>query len=257
MKIVVLIKSVPDTASLLQLTVDNKSILTDQLEYIMNPYDEFALEEAVLLKKSVGGEIITVSLGDKQSVKCIRQSLAVGADTSIWIRTSASIHLTAYKVAKIMAPVIRELAPDVIFAGKQAIDDDAAQVPERIAELLDMPHVSSITSFSLKDRNVMVDRQVEGGQYRMETTLPAMFTTEKGLNVPRYPKLMDILNAKKKQIREIIMDDMGDQDCSLKPGLETILMVLQKQKRAAMIIAGEPSEQVGKLVPLLRTEGIL
>jgi electron transfer flavoprotein beta subunit len=257
MKIVVLIKSVPDSASLLQIAADNKSIFSNELQFIMNPYDEFALEEAVRLKETRGGEVVVVSMGNDQAVKCIRQALAVGADSAIWIRSEKLCQLTPRSVAMIIASVIRELDPDVIFAGKQAIDDDASQVPERVAELLNLPHVSALTKFSFEGEKVTVDRQVEGGHYTIETTLPALFTTDKGLNVPRYPKLTDILSAKRKGVLEIEPSEIPFLQGELEPGLEVVSMRLQKQKRTAKIMQGGPSEQVDQLIPLLRTEGFI
>lgn len=257
MKIAVLIKSVPDTASVLKLEGNNTFVMTDELEHIVNPYDEFALEEAVRLKEAFGGEVTVVSMGNEQVVKSIRHALAVGADSAIWVRVSGPIRFTSRSTAKILASVIRRLKPDVIFAGKQAVDDDSAQIPERVAELLALPHVSAVTRFSLKGQKVTVDRQVEGGYYTIETTLPALFTTEKGLNVPRYPKLPDILKAKRKMVEELAPEDLNFQPCDLDPGVEISSMALQKQTRSSKLLDGVPHEQVGQLIPVLMSEGIL
>jgi len=257
MKIAVLIKSVPDTASVLKLEGNNTFVMTDELEHIMNPYDEFALEEAVRLKEAFGGEVTVVSMGNEQAVKSIRHALAVGADSAIWVRISGPIRFTSRSTAKILASVVRRLKPDAIFAGKQAVDDDAAQIPERVAELLALPHVSAVTRFSLNGQKVTVDRQVEGGYYTIETTLPALFTTEKGLNVPRYPKLPDILKAKRKVVEELAPEDLNLQSCDLEPGVEISSMALQKQTRSSKLLEGIPHEQVGQLIPVLMSEGML
>lgn len=257
MKSVVLMKAVPDTASVLQLDVDNRSILTEGLEFILNPYDEFALEEAIRLKESSGGEVIAVGVGDEHTVKCLRQALAVGADFAILIRASEPERITPSLAAKLLAVVIRDLQPDAIFAGKQAIDDDAAQVPERVAELLGLPHVSAITRLTLDSRSVMVERQVEGDHYTISTALPALFTTEKGLNQPRYPRLPEILKAKRKEIREIDPEDLTPGECELLPGQVVTMLTLQEQKRSAIIMSGSPDSQVTKLVSILKADGLL
>lgn len=257
MKSVVLIKAVPDTASVLQLDVDNRSILTEGLEFILNPYDEFALEEAIRLKESNGGEIIAIGLGDEHTVKCLRQALAVGADFAIIIRAPEPECISPSLTAKLFAAVIRDLKPDAIFAGKQAVDDDAAQVPERLAELLGLPHVSAISKLTLDSRSVLVERQVEGDHYTISTVLPALFTTEKGLNLPRYPKLPDILKAKRKEIREINPEDLTLGKCELLPGQVVTMLTLHEQKRVPIIMSGAPDSQVAILVPMLKTEGLL
>ncbi len=257
MRILVLIKGVPDTASQLRIDMNNKHILTDELEYIVNPYDEFALEEAVKLKELSGGEVVAVSMGDGQAAKCLRHALAVGADSAVLVQVSAATRITPRHTAKVLAAVIRDLVPDVVFAGKQAIDDAAAQVPERIAELLDLPHVSAITGFALEGRRVMVERQVEGGHYIAETILPAVFTTEKGLNTPRYPKLPDILKAKRKAIVERPLETLAPELGEIAPGIETLSVHLQRQQRTATLLKGTPGEQVAQLLPALRSGGVL
>jgi electron transfer flavoprotein beta subunit len=256
MKIIVLVKSVPDTASLLRIAAGGRRIITDELEFIVNPYDEFALEEGVRLKEAVGGEVIAVGLGGQQTAKGLRHALAAGADLAIWIKTEEAAAPTPGEVAELLAAVLREQKPDVIFAGKVAIDDQAAQVPERIAVLLDIAHVPAITGFAVHGDQVEAVSQVEDGSVTVTVALPAVFTTEKGLNTPRYPKLPEILRAKRKALIEVDPVTANQPAASASAG-DGATLTLQSQQRSATILTGSPIEQAGRLVPRLAADGLL
>jgi len=257
MKLVVLVKYVPDTSSVLSIDQDGKSIVTDDLEYVTNPYDEYALEEALRIKESHGGEVIAVSLGNNQSEKCLRQALANGADRALCVQLPDLNWVSPRIAAKILAFIIGELTPDLIFAGKRTVDDDASQLPERIAEELHLPHVSGITTFALDGQKVTVDCPLEEGLSTIETCLPALFTTDKGLNIPRYPKLPDILKAKKKTIDVISHDHYSSVITADTQGMETLALDLQPQQRSGMIFEGEAVLQVRKLLTELDRGGLV
>jgi electron transfer flavoprotein beta subunit len=223
----------------------------------MNPYDEYALEQALLLKECVGGEVLAVSMGNEHAEKCIRQALSIGADSGVLVWSEYPGLLESCRTARLLAAVIRELIPDVLFTGKLSVSEDSSQLPERIAVLLDFQHVSAITSFSLVGQIARVDCQVEGGQLKIETRLPAMFTTERGLNEPRYPKLSDILRAKRKKILEIHEDEVVSHDCDPRQGIDIESMMIQRQKRAAKMMDGEPCRQAGTVIQLLRNDGVV
>jgi len=257
MRIIVLIKYVPDTSSVLSVGQDHKSIITDDLEYIINPYDEYALEEAVRVKESHGAEVVAVSMGSEQSEKCLRQALANGADRALWVQLPDLNWVPPRLAAKILASVIGELTPDLIFAGKRAVDDDASQFPERIAEALQIPHVSGVMAFALDGRRVTVDCQLEEGQSTIETSLPALFTADKGLNVPRYPKLPDILKAKRKTIEVISHDHYSSVIDADTQGMEILSLDLQPQQRSGTIFEGEAVPQVRQLLTELNRGGLV
>lgn len=257
MKIAVLLKGVPDTASVLKVGGDHRSYVIDDTKYIINPYDEYALEEAVKLKEDESGEVIVVSLGDESTKKVIRNALAVGADRAVFIEKSDDDNLTGRGISKVLAAVMKTIDPDIIFAGKQAVDDDSAQVPERVAEILGMSHASAVTRFEYKSAKVEIDREIEGGGYTLEMPLPALFTVEKGINTPRYPTLPNIMKAKRKEIKEMTIADLGLTNDELRPGVKVEAISLPRQKRLAKILDGNMESQVKELVSILREEKIV
>ncbi|HNR30035.1 MAG TPA: electron transfer flavoprotein subunit beta/FixA family protein [Candidatus Hydrogenedentes bacterium] len=254
MKIAVLIKRVPDTASVFKIGADGKSIDMTALKYVMSPYDEHAVEEAIKLKEANGAEVVVVSLGPAETKETIRSALAMGADWGLLVTGADTEGLTGNGVAQVLAAAVRTLNPDLIFAGKQAVDDDASQVPERVAELLELPHASVITRFELAGDRAVVDREIEGGQYTLEVPLPALFTAQKGINTPRYPTLPNIMKAKKKEIKDVSLADLGLAPDALRPGLVVEALALPRQDRLNKILDGETPERVRALVSALRDD---
>ncbi|MBP8132182.1 MAG: electron transfer flavoprotein subunit beta/FixA family protein [Candidatus Hydrogenedentes bacterium] len=254
MKVVVLVKRVPDTASVFKIGADGKSVDMTGLKYVVSPYDEHAVEAAIQLKEQQGAEAIIVSLGPAEAKETIRSALAMGADRGLLVTGPGTEGLTSRGAAQALAAAVKSLAPDLVFAGKQAVDDDASQVPERVAELLDLPHASIITRFELQGDRAVVDREIEGGQYTLEVPLPALFTTQKGINTPRYPTLPNIMKAKKKEIREVTLNDLGLAPDAVQPGLVVESMSLPRQNRLNKILEGETPERVRALVSALRDE---
>ena len=254
MKVAVLIKRVPDTASELRVADDRKSVLTANLKYVMSPYDEHAVEQAMRLKESNGAEVVVLSVGPPEAKDVIRAALAMGADSGMLIAAGQADNLTSKGVAQLLAAALANVSADIIFAGKQAVDDDAAQVPERVAELLGIPHVSVITRFELNGNAATVDREIEGGHYTFEVPLPALFTTQKGLNTPRYPTLPNIMKAKKKEIKETRSEDLGVAPDMLAGRLLVESMYLPRQQRLCKVLAGDTAHRVRELVRILREE---
>ena len=189
MKIGVLVKQVPDTETKIRIGPDGADIVRDGIKYVMNPYDELAVEQALLLKEKLGGDsnVAVVSLGPAGAAETIRTALAMGADRGVHLKDEAFEGQDGLATARCLAAALRPEAFDVLFAGKMAIDDNAAVVPTAVAELLGIPHVNLIQSFELAADNARatVRRRVDGGEEVVECTLPALFTCEKGLNEPR------------------------------------------------------------------------
>lgn len=252
MKIAVLVKRVPDTASVFTIREDGKTVDLSGLTFVMNPYDEHAVEEAIRLRDEVGGEVVIISAGPSECKDTIRSGLAMGADSGMHITGVEG--LTARGLAEVLAAGLKRLAPDLVFAGKQAVDCDGSQVPERVAELLGMSHASCITKFALEAGKALVEREVEGGCYRLCLELPALFTVQKGLNTPRYPTLPNIMKAKRKPIEELALSDLALDAALSAPGMVVERLSLPRQNRRCRILTGEAAEQVQSLVRALHKE---
>jgi len=253
-KVAVLVKRVPDTASVFKIAGDGRSVELGGLKFVMGPYDEHAVEQAMKLKEANGAEVVVVCLGPAEAKETIRSGLAMGADSGLLITGAGVDGLTPRGVSCALAAALKTLAPDLILSGKQAVDDDASQVAERVAELLGLPHVSVITRFELDGSTATVDRDIEGGHYTYSVPLPAVFTAQKGLNTPRYPTLPNIMKAKKKEIKEINLTDLGIAAADLAPGLVIESVALPRQQRLCRIIEGDSAQRVQELVKVLREE---
>jgi len=200
MKIVVCINHVPDTETRVTIAQDGKTIDKTNVNYILNPYDEFAIEECLRLKERFGGDVIAISLGGDAHKETLRKALAMGVDRAILLRDDST--RDSFAVAKALAEAIKDLSPDIIFFGKQSIDYDDAQVGTLVAEMLALPSVSVVVKLEITDGKATVQREIEGGHEVVEASLPAVFTAQKGLNEPRYPSLRGIMAAKSKPIEE-------------------------------------------------------
>ncbi|MFM1921075.1 MAG: hypothetical protein RLZZ303_2709 [Candidatus Hydrogenedentota bacterium] len=250
MKICVLVKRVPDTASVFKIGADGRSVAGENLKYIMSPYDEHAVEEAILIKERGEAEVVVVSLGDDTAQETMRTALAMGADRGILIKADG---LSSRGVAMALAEALRRESPDLILAGKQAVDDDASQVPERVAELLEMPHASVVTRLVLEGGKATVDREVEGGKLTLELPTPCVVTIEKGINNPRYPKLPNIMKAKSKPLATVSLDELGLGDAAA-AGVEVLSMSSPSQARRTKVLEGDTATRVAELVRALRED---
>lgn len=253
MKVAVLVKRVPDTASVFKIGSDNKSVDMDKLKFVISPYDEFAVEEAIRLKEAGGGEVVIVSVGAENTKETMRAALAMGADSGVLVLHDDPDR-RGHGTAQLLAGALKTVGADLILAGKQAVDDDGSQVPERVAELLDLPHVSIISKLEVADGKATVVREVEGGNYTVEVPLPALFSTDKGINTPRYATLPNIMKAKKKEIKELSLGDLGLSEDDIKSHVVVEGMSLPRQERLNKILEGETPERVQQLLGILREE---
>lgn len=255
MKIAVLMKRVPDTASVFKIAPDSRSVETGNLKYVMSPYDEHAMEEAIKTKEAgKAEEVIVVTMGPEGAQETIRTALAMGADRALFVKDPEAQGASSLGTAKILAAALKTENPEIVFAGKQAVDDDASQVPERVAEILEIPHVSVVTKFELDGNAATVQREIEGGHYTMQVPLPALFTIEKGINTPRYPTLPNIMKAKKKEIKELSLADIGLTPADVQAGIEVENLALPRQDRLNKILEGDNEERVKQLLGVLRDE---
>lgn len=253
MNIYVLLKRTFDTEE--KIVIENGQINEDGVEFIINPYDEYAVEEAIKVRDEHGGEVTVVTVGNEEAEKQLRTALAMGADKAVLINIEDDVeNRDQYTTAKVLAAYLKDKDPDLILAGNVAIDGGSGQVGPRVAELLGIPHVTTITSLSIDGRNVSVVRDVEGDEEKIETELPLLVTAQQGLNEPRYPSLPGIMKAKKKPLEELELDDLDLDEEEVEAKTKTIEVYLPPEKAAGKILQGELADQVKELVSLLRNE---
>ncbi len=253
MKIFVCIKQVPDTETKIKITPDQNGIDTAGVKWVLNPYDEYAVEEAVKLRDAnAGSQVWVLSAGPKaRVVESLRTALAMGADEAIVINAE---NLDNYSTAKALAEVIKaEGGAKVIFSGKLAIDDNASSVSQMMAEFLNAPHTTVVSKFAFNGENVVVERDVEGGAKEVvQMMTPAVVAANKGLNMPRYASLPGIMKAKKKVIKEIEFASLNIPATDIK--LTYTGFTMPADKPPVKMLAGDSSAQASQLVSLLRDE---
>jgi electron transfer flavoprotein beta subunit len=245
-KIAVCVKRVPDTEARIKIGADGKSIDEAGVKFVLNPYDEYAVEEALRLKEKAGaGEVAVIALGGDAAQETIRTALAMGADRGVLLKADA-IPLDPLPVAHALAEEIKAGSFDLVLCGKQAVDDTSHAVGVMVAELLGIPSVSAVTKLEIADGKGTAEREIEGGVEVVTFVLPAVVTAEKGLNEPRYPALKGIMAAKKKPLEV--------KPAALPPmGLEVIDLAYPPERKAGRIV-GEGADAVPALIDALRTE---
>jgi len=243
---VVCIKQVPDTETRVKVAADGRSLDPTGVTLIVNPYDEFAVEQALRVKEQLGaGEVVAISLGGAGVQTTLRTALATGADRAMHLKTDVNAP-DALAVAKALADAIRPLDAGLVWLGKQAVDDDGAQVGPMLATLLDRPCVSVVAKFELNGTQARVEREIEGGREVVDVPLPCVLTTDKGLNEPRYASLKGIMAAKKKPLEERAVD-LGAAH------LERVAFELPPPRAAGRIV-GEGVDAIPALLRALREE---
>lgn len=252
MNIVVCIKQVPDTETQIKIAADGKTVGTDDIKWVMNPYDEFGVEEALRIQKAKGGSVTVVGAGPKRVTESLRTALAMGADKAILVEDDGLYGADPLTVAKILAAAIKPLAADIIFLGMRAVDDDAGVVGSALAEFLDLPVLNVVTKVELGEGTVKAMRPVEGQTLVLESSLPVVITAQKGLNEPRYASLPGIMKAKKKPLETKTLADLGVD----KAGKAEIVAITPPPARAAgKAISGETAGEVAaSLAKALRDE---
>lgn len=249
MNILVLMKRTFDTEE--KVVIKNGAIAEDGVEYIINPYDEYAIEEAIKVRDDQGGEVVVLSVGPDDTEKELRTALAMGADRAVLLNDEA-FNGDEHKLAHAIAAYAKQNSFDLILGGNVSVDNGAGQVAVRVAELLDIAHVTTITKLTLEGTKVTVERDVEGDVEVIETQLPALFTAQQGLNEPRYPSLPGIMKAKKKPLDVLTAADLNWT--AVDSLTDVVEISLPAEKQAGKILAGEKEEQVKELVHLLRHE---
>ena len=244
MKIVVCVNHVPDTATKINISSDQKTIDNTGVTYVVNPYDEFAIEEALKTKEANGGEVVAISLGTEANKETLRKTLAMGADSAILLKTDLA--LDSLSVAKALSDEIKTQEAELVFMGKQSVDYDNSIMGQLVATILDFNIVSTATSFSLDGNKITAEREIEGGKETIVTSLPAVITAQKGLNEPRYASLKGIMTAKKKVIEE--------KEIQITENLVNVIEMKKPMEKEAGKIVGEDASAVPELVRLLKEE---
>ncbi|MBS4176107.1 electron transfer flavoprotein subunit beta/FixA family protein [Lederbergia citrea] len=250
MNIYVIMKRTFDTEE--RITISNGEISEDGAEFIINPYDEYAIEEAIQVRDEHGGEVTVVTVGGEEAEKQLRTALAMGADKAALINIEDDVDESdEFTIAKIIGEYLNDKEADLILAGNVAIDGGSGQVGPRVADILGIPYVTTITKFELTGDTVTVTRDVEGDSEIIETSLPLLVTAQQGLNDPRYPSLPGIMKAKKKPLEELELDDLDLEEDDVEAKTKTIEIFLPSAKAAGRILEGEMEEQVKELAGLL------
>lgn len=252
MNIVACVKQVPDTEALIKVKPDGSGIDEGGIKWVMNPYDEYAVEEALKLKEAKGGEVTIVSVGPARAIESIRTALAMGAEKGIHISDPALDNADAYNTAAALAAAIKGVNPDIIYCGMRAIDDDNGQVGSVLAELLGLPQITVVTKIDYEEGKIKAVKPIEGAQLLIESPLPCVVTAQKGLNEPRYASLPGIMKAKKKPVD---VKDAAALGVSVAPKSKVAKMTPPPERAPGKIIAGDdPAAKAAELVRLLREE---
>jgi electron transfer flavoprotein beta subunit len=263
MNIVVLMKQVPDTEAPVEIAESNVSIDTEEVKWVINPYDEFCLEEALLIKEAKGeGTVTLVTVGPDHVAEAIRVAYAMGVDEAIHINDEFDDEqfgaVDPHTTATIIATALKEIPYDLIIAGQRAVDDDSYLVPALVARKLDLPMISLVTKQETTDSEITCEQSIEGGTAVVKAALPALITTQKGINEPRYPNFRAIMKAKKRKVDERELEDIElDPETLGLNGARVKIRTMEfpPERGQGKIIEGTtPAEKAQLLVKLLKEE---
>ena len=244
MNILVCISRVPDTATRVKIGGDGKAIDNAGVKFVVNPFDEFAIEEGLRIREKNGGEVTAVTIGTEVSQDILRTALAMGVDKVILVKGKENPD--SYYVAENLAAVAKDVNPDLILLGKQSVDYDSLQIPSALAELLGMPSISVVSKLDVEADKLTAERDIEGGKEVLEASLPCVISAQKGLNEPRYPKLPDIMKAKAKPIDQRDAVDAAERTSVHK-------MELPLSQRVGKILS-DSDEDIAAVVKMLHED---
>ncbi len=257
MNSLVAIAYVPDTETRIKIAADGKSLDESEVKWIVSPYDEYALEEALRTKEAAGAGVVTVvTVGPERAKTGLRECLARGGDEAVWVDSGDFRYLDALATAKAIAAVAREGRHDFLWFGQKGVGADESLVGPMVAELLDLPHIGSVVKLEVAGGKVTAHREIEGAHEVVESTLPVVLTAQKGLNEPRYASLKGIMGAKKKPIAEKKLAALGipEADPANAKTRWRKLELPPPRQACHRISADDPAAAAKKLVRLLREE---
>jgi electron transfer flavoprotein beta subunit len=252
----VFIKRVPDTESKIRIDHENNRIIEDGLSFVMSPYDEYAVEEALQIREARGGSVTVFLVGPEEARVILKKALAMGADEAVLIRDDAPESYDGLRTARIIAETLKQKYPEysLLLFGKQSMGADNAQVPAMVAEMLGLPQVNVVTRLELEGNSGNALREIEGASERITFPLPAVVSAQKGLNEPRYETLKGIMMAKRKQIPVITTAELGLTEEQLAPQLTIVRMESPPAREAGKIIEEEAAEAARQLVDFLHNQ---
>ena len=256
MNMLVFVKRVPDTESRIRIQHETKTIAEEGLNFVISPYDEYAVEEALRIKEAQGGTVKVISVGGEAAATILRKCLAMGADEAVLIKDEAPESYDGLRTARIIARAVeRKLGgADLLLFGKQSVGADNGQVPSMVAALLGLPQVNVVTKLEIDGMAGTASREIEGGVERVAFSLPAVVSAQKGLNEPRYETLKGIMAAKRKEIPLVKLEELGLTEADLAPAVAIMGMDVPTQRQAGRILAGDPAETARELVALLHNQ---
>jgi electron transfer flavoprotein beta subunit len=256
MKIAVCVEQVPDTETRVRIAPSGSAISeADVQSWIVSPYDEFAIEEALRIKEAKGGEVVVISVGPERVQQALRTGLAMGADAAFHVKDAALDATDTLATARALAAAIRTLgAVDLVLCGQQGIGGDHSQIPGMLAELLDLPQVTVAVKIEVEGSQATVEREIEGARETWTTSLPAVISAQKGLNEPRYAALKGIMAAKKKPLTVLDLAGLGLDAAAVAPKLRVTKLELPPPRPAVQLIEGDPAAQAQELVRRLHEE---
>lgn len=274
MRIVVIVRQTPDTEAKIKVASSGNTIDPEGIKWIVNPYDEFAIEEAIRIKEKLGGEVVLITMGPPRCAEALRTGLAMGADSAVHVKDDSFAFTDPYAISKVLANEIKNIGEfNLILTGKKMIDEETGQIGIHAAEDLGIPHVAIVTKLEISadQKKATCQKEIEGGQVILDVPLPALITCERGLNEPRYASLPGIMKAKKKPLKEVTLDSIdagalrltkeafGVGGARLKtvayriPQIERRLKLIKGTKQN-MVKDNEIVEASGELIKLLRED---
>lgn len=256
MNLFVFVKRVPDTESKIKINHETNSIIEEGLNFVLSPYDEYAVEEALQIREAKGGQVTVFSVGPDETRTILKKCLAMGADEAVLIKDDAGETFDALRTAKIISHALKTKYTefDLLLFGKQSIGADSAQVPSMVAAMLDLPQVNVVTKLEIEGNSGTALREIEGAREKVTFMLPAVISAQKGLNETRYETLKGIMAAKRKEIPVVTLNELGIQPEELAVGLELTKMESPPVKESGKIIEDEPGEAAKKLAEFLRQD---
>ncbi|MFE5430324.1 electron transfer flavoprotein subunit beta/FixA family protein [Peribacillus simplex] len=252
MNIFVIMKRTFDTEE--KIAISNGRIDEGGAEFIINPYDEYAIEEAFVLRDQHGGEVTVVTVGEEEAEKELRTALAMGADQAVLINSEDVEEIDQFTTASLLASYLKKQEYDIILGGNVAVDGGSGQIGPRLSESLGIPQVTTITNLEVANGKATIVRDVEGDEETVEVSLPVLVTAQQGLNEPRYPSLPGIMKAKKKPLEMVDLDDLDLDEDIVEAKTTTVQVFLPPAKQAGKVMDGDAADQVKELVSLLMSE---
>jgi electron transfer flavoprotein beta subunit len=256
MDILVFVKRVPDTESKIRIAPGADAVVEEGLNFILSPYDEYAMEEALRVKAAKGGKVVAVTAGREESLVILRKCLAMGADEAVLIKDPLPETYDGLRTARIIARFVQAKFPEarLLLFGKQSVGADNSQVPSMVAEFLGIGQANVVVKLEIEGDTATALREIEGAQEKIALALPAVVSAQKGLNEPRYETLKGIMMAKKKEIPIVSIEELGLKPEEVAPQLVLVKLDLPPVRQAGRVVTGEASETARQLVEYLHAE---